>query len=53
MLGINSPRTPIHGSFADEIRESVRRISTGQLNEEDKRRIRRSRKVLSKYEAVW
>lgn len=53
MLGINSTREPIKGIFAEEIREGVRRISTGNLNEADKRKIRRSRKVLQKYEAVW
>ena len=53
MLGIDSVHTPIQGSFADEIRESVRRITTGHLNEADRSRMRRSRKVLSRYEAVW
>jgi hypothetical protein len=53
MLGINSLRTPIQGTFADEIRESVHRVTTGHLNESDKSRMRRSRKVLSRYEAVW
>ena len=53
MLGINSTREPIKGIFAEEICEGVRRISTGNLNEADKRKIRRSRKVLQKYEAVW
>ena len=53
MLGIDSPHTPVEGKFADEIRETMRRMSTGNLNEADKKRIRRSRKVLEKYEAVW
>lgn len=53
MLGIDSPHVPIEGKFADEIRATIRRVSTGSLNEADKRRIRRSRKVLQKFDAVW
>ena len=53
MLGIDTPHKPIEGKFADEIRDVVRRMSTGKLNESDKKMIRRSRKVLEKYDAVW
>jgi hypothetical protein len=53
MLGINSPHVPVEGKFAEEIRATVRRMSTGRLNEADKRRIRRSRKVLQNFDAVW
>ena len=53
MLGIDTPHVPVEGKFAEEIRATVRRVSTGRLNEEDKRRIRRSRKVLQNYDAVW
>ena len=53
MLGIDTPHKPIEGKFADEIRDVVRRMSTGKLNETDKKMIRRSRKVLEKYDAVW
>ncbi len=53
MLGINTPHVPVEGKFAEEIRATVRRVSTGRLNAEDKRRIRRSRKVLQNYDAVW
>lgn len=53
MLGIDTPHKPIEGKFADEIRDIVRRMSTGKLNETDKKMIRRSRKVLEKYDAVW
>ena len=53
MLGINSPHVPVEGKFSEEIRATVRRMSTGRLNEADKRRIRRSRKVLQNFDAVW
>ena len=53
MLGIDTPHKPIEGKFAEEIREVVHRMSTGRLNEADKRRIRRSKKVLQRYNAVW
>ena len=53
MLGIDSPHVPVEGNFAEEIRATVQRVSTGRLNEADKRRIRRSRKILQKFDAVW
>ena len=53
MLGIDSPHAPLEGKFAEEIRATVRRVCTGRLNEADKRRIRRSRKVLQRFDAVW
>ena len=53
MLGIDSPYVPVEGKFAEEIRATVQRVSTGCLNEADKRRIRRSRKILQKFDAVW
>ena len=53
MLGIDSPHAPVEGKFAKEIRATVQRVSTDLLNEADKRRIRRSRKILKKFDAVW
>ena len=53
MLRIDSPHVPVEGKFAEEIRATVQRVSTGRLNEADKRRIRRSRKILQKFDAVW
>lgn len=53
MLGIETPHVPVEGKFAQEIRATIRRVSTGCLNEADKRRIRRSRKVLQNFDAVW
>ena len=53
MLGIDTPHSPVGGKFAEEIRATIRRVSTGHLNEADKRRIRRSHHVLQKFDAVW
>jgi len=53
MLGIESPRRPITGQFAKELRESLVRARTGNLNESEKESVRRSEKVLRKYNAVW
>ena len=39
MLGVKSRRKPITGEFAQNLREQIRRYETGQLNEEDLRRI--------------
>ena len=36
MLGVNSPREPITPEFSKEIRASLRRAMTGQLNEHEK-----------------
>ena len=53
MLGIETPHVPVEGKFAEEIRATIRRVSSGRLNEADKQRIRRSRRVLKKFDAVW
>ena len=39
MLGVKSRRKPISGEFAQNLRDQIRRYETGQLNEEDRRRI--------------
>ena len=33
MLGIKTRRTPVTGDIADNIRDAVARVATGQLNE--------------------
>ena len=51
MLGVVSPREPIIGTFAEEIHNTLSRIVSGNLNEEDKKRIefeKQSRKVIIK-----
>ena len=53
MLGFDTPHEPIKGEFAKEIRDTMRRMSTGKLNDADRIRIQRSRKVLEKFDAVW
>ena len=53
MLGIESPRKPITGQFAKELRETLVRARTGNLNQSEKESVLRSEKVSRKYNAVW
>ncbi len=53
MLGIESPRKPITGQFAKELREALARARTGSLNQSEKESVLRSEKVSRKYHAVW
>lgn len=53
MLGIESPRKPITGKFAKNLREALVRARTGNLNQSEKESVLRSEKVLRKYNAVW
>ena len=38
MLGVKSTRKPIKGKYAEELRATLERLRTGQLNEEDLKR---------------
>ena len=53
MLGLETPHKPLKGRFAKEFREALVRARTGNLNQSEKASVRRSEKVLSKYNAVW
>ncbi len=53
MLGIDTIREPIKEPFASQVRDAVRRISTGQLNAYDKKVIEESKKRGSAYDVVW
>lgn len=48
MLGINSKREPIRGEYAKLIRELMRRVYSGQLNERIWSKSADTRKYLSK-----
>lgn len=53
MLGIKTRRAPIGGDIANNIRDAVARVATGQLNEREKASVERSKKILSEYTATW
>ena len=53
MLGIESKRELIKEPYASQIRDVVRRIATGCLNDEDRRIIKESNEMKSRYHAVW
>ena len=38
MLGVKSKRQPITGKYAEELRATIERVRTGNLNEEDLKR---------------
>lgn len=53
MLGMESNREPIKEPIASKIRDAVRRITTGCLNDEDKRIIEESNEMKNRYHAIW
>ena len=53
MLGINSKREPVRGEYAKEIRELMRRVYSGQLNERDLELIRRHKEILKQRQYTW
>lgn len=53
MLGIETRRTPINGDIADNIRNAVARVATGQLNKREKASVERSKILRRQYKARW
>ncbi len=53
MLGINSKREPIRGEYAKELREILRRVYSGKLNEQDLELIRKHKEILKDWNIVW
>jgi len=54
MLGIDSKETPIvTGTYADNLREALRRVRLGQYNDTDQKIAARSASVKHEYDAVW
>lgn len=55
MLGHPSVHKPIRGRFAKELQEKLWRITTNNLNENDKRELSeiRKRRKDCKYEVIW
>lgn len=53
LMGINEKRELVTGKFAQDIRERMHHIQSGQLNEKDKAEIRRHKQMLKKVSIVW
>ena len=53
MLGIKTRRAPIGGDVANQIRDAVARVATGQLNERDLASVKRSKEAMSHYDIRW
>lgn len=53
MLGIRTKRKPIGGDIAVDIRNAVRRVSTGNLSDKEKAMAKRSKEMSSRYDVHW
>ena len=53
MLGINSKKEPIRGKFVTQIRDTARRVCTGELNDADRNLKEEMDKRRRKYHAIW
>ena len=52
MFGVKSRRKPISGEFAQNLRDQILRYETGQLNDEDRKRVAFLNQP-REYEAIW
>ena len=52
MLGVKSTRKPITGKYAEDLRATLERMRTGQLNEEDLKR-REFQSQPSAHTMIW
>lgn len=53
MLGIQTRRAPIGGDIANQIRDAVVRVTSGQLNEREMAEVKRRKKRMSECEVHW
>lgn len=53
MLGINERIEPVKPPFALQMRESLRRANTGQLNDSEKAIIEKEAALSSQFSSVW
>lgn len=53
MLGHTTRRIPIKGEAANEIRKAIARVASGQLNEQERASVERSKKLRRMYKATW
>lgn len=53
MLGFKSNQSPISGNVANEIRNTLSRIASGELNSEDREIIEKAEEALNKFDIIW
>lgn len=53
MLGFKTARKPIGGDIARNIRSAVRRVSVGNLSNEEKVMAKHSKEITSQYDVHW
>lgn len=53
MLGIEKINIVIKEPFASKIREQLKRYRNNELNEEERKQVEKSKRILKKYNAIW
>ena len=53
MLGIEKINVVIKEPFASQIREKLRRYRNNELTEKEREQVKKSKKILEKYNAIW
>lgn len=53
MLGIEKINIIIKEPFASQIREKLKRFRNNELNDEEIAQVKRTQKILKKYNAKW
>ena len=53
MLGDEKHFTIVTGEYAEKLRDAVRRMETGELNEDDLRIKARAEQIKKEYRVIW
>ena len=53
MLGIEKISIVIKEPFASQIREKLKRYRNNELTEEEREQVKKSKRILKKYNAIW
>ena len=53
MLGIEKINIVIKEPFVSQIREQLKRYRNNELNEEERKQVEKSKRILKKYNAIW
>lgn len=53
MLGVNEIRKPVGEPFASQMRESLLRVQTRNLNEKEKKQLQKDQVARSRYTIIW
>lgn len=53
MLGIKTRHVPIEGVCANQIRDAVARVTSGQLSKHEQESVKRSKESMCQYKLTW